>query len=145
MGGTRPDAEGMGGSGSSPISFLGRRLPPWIALRVVVLPPGCRHPYDPEHWRGALVVIEYGSIELELRSDRRVYWPQGYIGMFYRLSLRSLYNGGDRTAVITGASRSKRAEADAAAGTDTSAASSWPLSHPVTSLDRRADPPDARA
>ena len=124
MGGTGPDAGGTGDNAPSHISFLGRRLPPWVELRVVVLPATCRHPYEAEYWRGALVVVEYGSIELELHSGRRVCWPQGYIGMFYRLSLRSVYNGGDRTAVITGVSRSQRAQADPAAGTDTSTASS---------------------
>ena len=124
MGGPRPDAVGTGDDGPPPVSFLGRRLPPWVQLRVVVIPPGCTHAFDPGHWRATLIVVEHGAIELELHGERRVRWSQGYVGTFSGLPLRALYNGGDRTALITGLSRCQRAHANPAAGTDTSTASS---------------------
>jgi hypothetical protein len=115
---------------SRPLSFLGRRLPSWAQLRVVVIPPGCTHPFDPGHWRGALIVVERGTIELELRSGRRLACAQGYIGTLSGLRLRALHNRGDRTAVISAVARSKRTHAQPAPGTDTSTASSCPLGGP---------------
>jgi hypothetical protein len=128
MGEIRPDA--VDDRAPTPVSFLGRRLPPWVELRLVVIPSGCTHPFDPGDWRSALIVVERGPIELELRNGNRVRWPHGYVGTLSGLSLRALHNRGDRAAVITGVSRSTRAQADPAAGTDTSAASSCPLGGP---------------
>jgi hypothetical protein len=130
MGGTRPDAAGADDDASPPLSFLGRRLPPWVALHVVVIPPGSTHAFDPGQWRGALIVVERGTIELELRSGRRVSCGQGYIGTLSGLRLRALHNRGDRTAVISAVSRPPRAHAQPAPGTGTSRASSCPLGGP---------------
>ena len=125
MGGTGPDADA-----SASLSFLGRRLPPWVRLHVVVIPPGCTHPFDPGCWRGALIVVERGSVELEQRSGRCVCCPEGYIGTLSGLSLRALHNRGDRTAVITGVSRATGTHAQPAAGTGARTASSCPLGGP---------------
>ena len=127
MGGSRPGAVGADDDASRPLSFLGRRLPPWVQLHVVVIPPGCTHAFDPGHWRGALIVVERGTIELELRDGQRVPCVQGYIGTLSGLRLRALHNRGDRTAVITGVARATRAQAQPAPGTGTSTASSCPL------------------
>jgi hypothetical protein len=124
MGGTGPDAVGASDDASRRLSFLGRRLPPWVRLHVVVLAPGCTHPFDPGDWRGALIVVERGTIELELRNGRRVSCTQGYVGTLSGLKLRALHNRSDRTAVITGVSRSRHARAQPAPGTDTSTPSS---------------------
>jgi hypothetical protein len=124
MGGIPPEAVGADDGAPTPLSFLGRRLPTWVDLRLVVIPPGCTHPFDPGHWRGALIVVERGTIELELDSGRRFPCAQGYIGTLSGLSLRALHNTGERTAVITGVSRSARRQAQPAAGAGASTASS---------------------
>ena len=126
MGGTGGDAEDRGDDERTPISFLGRRLPEWVQLHVVVIPPGGAHAFDPGCWRGALVIVERGGIELELSNGRRFPCEQGYIGTLSGLSsLRHLHNRGDRTAVIAAVSRaSPHAQPHPAAGTDTSTDSS---------------------
>ena len=124
MGGSRRDAVGASDDESRPVSLLGRRLPPWIELHVVVIPPGCAHRFDPDHWRGALIVVERGAIELELLTGRRLACAQGYIGTLSGMSLRALHNKGDPTAVIAAVSRAPGAQAHPAPGTDTSTASS---------------------
>ena len=132
MGGTGGDAERRDDDARTPISFLGRRLPEWVQLHVVVIPPGGAHAFDPGCWRGALVIVERGAIELELSNGRRFPCSQGYIGTLSGLSsLRHLRNRGDRPAVITAVSRaSPHGQAQPAAGTDTSAESSCPLGGP---------------
>ena len=120
---------GEGGSrdASAPVSFLGRCLPAWVQLHVVVIPPGCAHAVEPGQWRGAMIVVERGTVELELRCGRRLIWAQGYIGTLSGMSPEALHNTGDRPAVITAVSRATRAQAP---GTSTSTASSCPLGRP---------------
>ena len=55
----------------SPLSFLGRRLPPRFARRVVVLAPEHTCIYDDAEWRGAIVVVEHGQVELECLDGSR--------------------------------------------------------------------------
>jgi hypothetical protein len=94
----------------TPVSFLGRRLPRWVQLHLVVLPAGCTHRFEPDQWRGALIVVERGAIELELRCGRRVPCAQGYIGTLSGLTLVALHNPGGRPAVISAVSRAAAAE-----------------------------------
>jgi hypothetical protein len=102
----------MGSTGG--VSFLDRRLPEWVDLRVVVIPPGARHGYEPEAWRGRLIVVERGAIELEFLSGRCLPCGQGYVGILMGLSLRGLCNRHDRTtAVITGVGRQRCRPPDA--------------------------------
>ncbi|HEX5194124.1 MAG TPA: hypothetical protein VFW09_15085 [Solirubrobacteraceae bacterium] len=133
MGANPLDAAGASDD-RTPVSFLGRRLPRWVQLHLLVLPPGCTHPFEPGQWRGALIIVERGAIELELRSGRRVPCAQGYIGTLSGLTLIALHNPGARSAVITGVSRAADAEratqAQPAPGTSTSAASNCPLAGP---------------
>jgi hypothetical protein len=96
----------MGSTGTGAVSFLNRRLPDWVDLRVVVIPPGAAHPYEPTAWRGRLIVVERGTIELEFLDGRRLPCDEGYIGILMGLSLRALCNHHPRTtAVITGVAR----------------------------------------
>lgn len=133
--GANPPEEAAGVSDDrTPVSFLGRRLPQWAQLHIVVLPAGCTHAFEPDHWRGAMIVVERGAIELELRGGRRVPCGQGYIGTLSGLTLVALHNPGGRPAVITGISRAaddeRPAQAQPAPGTSTSTASSCPLAGP---------------
>lgn len=132
MGATPPEVVGPNDDDERHLSFLGRRLPAWVELHVLVLPPGCTHPFDPSHWRGVLIVVERGTIQLELPSGRRLPCTQGYIGTLSGITLRALHNAGTCTAVVTGVSRSPhvRAQRQSAPGTDTSTASSCPLDGP---------------
>ena len=89
----------------APLSFLGRLLPPAFARRVVVLAPGHTRPYDGAEWRGALVVVEHGQIELEGLDGSRRRFGRGDILCLDSLPLRALHNRGRRPAVLAAVSR----------------------------------------
>jgi hypothetical protein len=92
-------------AGRSPLSFLGRRLPPPFERRLVVLAP--EHPwvYDEAEWRGALVVVEHGQIELECLDGSRHRFGRGDVLWLDRLPLRALHNRGHTSAVLVAVSR----------------------------------------
>jgi hypothetical protein len=89
----------------SPLSFLGRRLPPPFERRVVVLAPGYTLVYHDAEWRGAIVVIEHGQIELECLDGGRHCFGRGDILWLDRLPLRALHNRGRTSAVLVAVSR----------------------------------------
>jgi hypothetical protein len=89
-----------------PVTFLDRQLPEWADLRIVVIPPATGHVYEPASWRGRLIVVERGAIELEFVNGHCLPCEQGYVGILMGLSLRALCNRDDvTTAVISGVSR----------------------------------------
>lgn len=87
------------------LPLLGRRLPPAFVRRVVVLAPGHTRVYDEAEWRGALVVLEHGQIELEGLDGSRHSFGRGDILWLERLPLRALHNCGHRPAVLVAISR----------------------------------------
>jgi hypothetical protein len=89
----------------SPLSFLGRRLPPPFERRVVILAPDHTWVYDSTDWRGALVVVEHGQIELECLDGSHHCFDRGDILWLDGLPLRALHNRGDTSAVLVGVSR----------------------------------------
>lgn len=89
----------------SPLSFLRRRLPPLFERRVVVLAPDQTWVYDHAEWRGAIVVVEHGQIELECLDGSRHRFRGGDILWLDRLPLRALHNPGDTSAVLIAVSR----------------------------------------
>jgi glyoxylase-like metal-dependent hydrolase (beta-lactamase superfamily II) len=89
----------------SPLSFLGRRLPPPFERRVVVLAPEHSWVYDDADWRGALVVVEHGQIELECLDGSCHCFGRGDVLCLDGLPLRALHNRGHTSAVLVAVSR----------------------------------------
>jgi hypothetical protein len=89
----------------SPLSFLGRRLPPSLERRVVVLEPGHPWAYDAAEWQGAIVVVEHGQIELECLDGSRHCFGRGAVLWLDRLPLRALHSRGHTSAVLVAVSR----------------------------------------
>lgn len=89
----------------SRLSFLGRRLPPPFERRVVVLAPEHTWVYDDAEWRGAIVVIEHGQIELECLDGSRHYFGRGDVLWLDGLPLRALHNRGRTFVVLVAVSR----------------------------------------
>ena len=89
----------------SPLSFLGRRLPPPFERRVVVLAPDHTWVYNEAEWRGAIVVVEHGQVELECLDGSRHCFGRGDVLWLERLPLRALHNPGHTSAVLVAVSR----------------------------------------
>jgi hypothetical protein len=89
----------------SPLSFLGRRLPPPFQRRVVVLAPDHTWVYHDTEWRGAIVVVERGQIELECLDGSRHCFGRGDMLWLEGLPLRALHNRGHTSAVLIAVSR----------------------------------------
>ena len=87
------------------VSFVGRRLPPEFALRLVTVAPGAVHAYVAAEWRGALVVVEEGEVELECHSGVRHRCARGDVLWLSGLPLRALHNRGPGAAVLSAVSR----------------------------------------
>jgi hypothetical protein len=88
-----------------PVSFLGRPLPPRFELRSVAVAPGGARPFDGAEWRGALVVVERGEIELEFLSAGRRTFARGEVLWLDGLSLRTLRNRSREPAVLVAVRR----------------------------------------
>jgi quercetin dioxygenase-like cupin family protein len=99
------------------LSFLGRRLPSWVEMRVVVVAPGHRLAFDQADWRDAVVVVEGGALDLECLGGRRQRFVRGDLLSLHGMSLRALHNPGHEPAVLAVVSRGT--------GTDESRAG-WP-------------------
>jgi hypothetical protein len=95
------------------LSFLERPLPPAFELRVVVIAPGRERPYDEAEWRGALVVVEQGEIELECVAGGRMGCNSGAVLWLVGLPLRALHNPGPEPAVLAAVARRGPARAAA--------------------------------
>jgi hypothetical protein len=85
------------------LSFIDRPLPPSFELRVVAVAPGHERSYDEAEWRGALVVVERGEIELECLAGNRLSCGVGSVLWLVGLPLRALHNHGPETAAVIGA------------------------------------------
>jgi hypothetical protein len=72
---------------------------------VVTVPPGGRRAHDDAEWRGALVVITQGEIELEMTDDTSCRLARGAVLWLTGLSLRALRNPGATPAVLVGVAR----------------------------------------
>ena len=63
--------------------------------------------YDEEEWRGALVTVESGEVELEMLCGRSAFFQEGDVLWFQGLPLASLRNRGDEPAVLVAATRNR--------------------------------------
>jgi hypothetical protein len=87
------------------LSFLGRPLPPSFELRVVAIAPGQERTYDEAEWRGALVVVEHGQVDLECLAGGRLCCHCGDVLWLAGLPLRALRNRGPEPALLSAVSR----------------------------------------
>ena len=88
------------------LCFLGRPVAPGFQVRLTEIAPGAERPYDACEWRGALVVVERGEIELERLCGRRWRFTRGAILWLAGLPLRALHNPASETAVLAAVSKS---------------------------------------
>jgi hypothetical protein len=96
------------GLSRGPLSFLGGRIEPAFQIRQVVVPPGAQRAFDSAEWRGSLVVVEQGVIELEsLGGDRRTFCSGDVLWL---AGLRLLRNSGTIPAVLSATSRRRDEE-----------------------------------
>ena len=87
------------------ISFVGRRLPSPFELRQLVLAPGATRAYDAAEWRGALVVVEEGAVELECTRGGRRRFLTGAVMYLGGIPLRSIHNADAQPAVLVTVTR----------------------------------------
>ena len=87
------------------LSFLDRPVPAAFEVRMLTLNPGRRHAYVDAEWRGALVVVERGAVELEcLRGARRTF-ECGAVLWLEGLPLRALHNRRPEVAQLAAVTR----------------------------------------
>jgi hypothetical protein len=92
-------------SGGDRHGVVGRPVPPAFALRVVEIAPGRARAYDEDEWRGALVVVEQGVVQLEwLNGGCRRFGPGSTLA-FVGLPLCALRNVGVEPVVLLAVSR----------------------------------------
>ena len=78
---------------------------PSFRTRTVRLPPGEVRPHDEDEWRGALIVVDAGRIELRCSAGGRRSFDAGAVLWFTGLDLVSVRNPGRGEAVFRGISR----------------------------------------
>lgn len=93
------------GDEEEPVSFLDRRLPAAFEPHVFVVAPGGVHAYDGAEWRGAIVLVEHGVIELVFSAGGGRVCETGDVLWLDGLPVRALRNTGDEPAVLVAVSR----------------------------------------
>ena len=73
----------------------------------MALEPGCTLPYQEEEWRDALVTVESGEVELQMKCGRSCFFQAGDLLWFQGLPLARLHNRGDEPTVLVAASRNR--------------------------------------
>lgn len=86
-------------------SFLGRRVPLWFDHRLVKIPVGAAVAYVEDDWRGAIVVVERGVVELEALDGERHCFGDGDLIWLDGVRLRVLRNAGGQPVVLVAISR----------------------------------------
>lgn len=94
--------------GPERLSFLGRQLPSWVELRVVVVAPGHGLAYESADWGDAVVVVEGGELGVEWLGGSCQRFLRGDLLWLSGLPLRELHNPGPETAVLAVVSRRQR-------------------------------------
>jgi hypothetical protein len=87
------------------LPWLRRPLPRGFRRWDVVVEPGTARPYDSAEWRGAIVVVEGGEIDLVWREGRRTRLTSGAVGFLADLPLRELRNPGAVPVVLVAVAR----------------------------------------
>ena len=94
------------------MSFRRRRrliciTPQPFDIRTVALEPGGTLAYDEEEWRGALVTVERGEVELVMSCGRSCFFHEGDLLWLQGLPLARIHNRGDEPTVLVAASRNR--------------------------------------
>jgi hypothetical protein len=89
------------------ISFLGRQCPENFRLSRVILQPRETLECRAADWADALIVVERGELEVELRSGTRAWFGEGAILVLAGLSVRRLRNSGRVPLVLSALSRDR--------------------------------------
>jgi hypothetical protein len=90
------------------VSFVAKRLPSWVRLHLLAIGPGRWRAFDPEEWRGALVVVERGELEFECIDGHCWRRARGDVLFLAGLPLRVLRNDGYEIALLSAVSRAPR-------------------------------------
>jgi hypothetical protein len=91
--------------GHDDLSFLRGPPPRPFERRVFVVAPGTARRYVEDDWRGAVVIVERGELELETRSGVRRRFHRGDVLWLEDLPLRALHNPGANATVLAAVSR----------------------------------------
>lgn len=78
---------------------------PSFRTRTVTLPPGTGRPHDEDEWRGALVVVDAGEIELCCAAGGSRTFGAGSVLWFTGLNLVLVRNPGGTDAVFRAITR----------------------------------------
>jgi hypothetical protein len=89
----------------TPVSFLGRTLPPGTRVRTVILLPAQAVDYRPEDWADTLVVVERGTLELECSRGVRARFGSGSVLTLVAVEPRRLLNSGSTPLVLKALTR----------------------------------------
>ena len=76
-------------------------------IRTVALEPGSTLAYEEEEWRGALVTVESGEVELEMTCGRSCFFQRGDLLWLQGLPLARIHNRGEEPTVLVAASRTR--------------------------------------
>ena len=76
-----------------------------MTFRVVAVAPGSDRPYDEDEWRGALVLVRSGEIQLHGVSGASCSFGRGDLLYLQGVPLRVLHNPGSEPAVLVAVSR----------------------------------------
>jgi hypothetical protein len=100
-----PGPPAGGGAEANLPSFAHRPLSPSFERREVVIAPGGTRAYDESEWRGAIVVVERGQVELAQHGDNRRRFGRGDILYLDGLALHTLHNPGREPTVLIAVAR----------------------------------------
>lgn len=87
------------------MTFVGRRLPGWLDVQLSIIACGEARTFVDAEWRGALVVVERGVLELECTAFQRRHFEEGAVLWLDGLPLRALRNGGDEPTLLSAVRR----------------------------------------
>lgn len=88
-----------------PLRLLGRRVSPTFVVRVVLVAAGRQRTFDERDWRGALIVLERGELEIECERGTRRRFSAGAVLCFTGLPLRVLRQCGSGPALLVSVRR----------------------------------------
>ena len=76
-----------------------------FTIRVVVVAPGGERAYDATEWCDALVEVEHGELDVEMRHGDRCRFGSGVVLWLVGLPITRLHNPGDEPTVLVAVSR----------------------------------------
>ena len=87
------------------LDLLSMSMTSKFEVRVVILEPGCDMILEPAEWRGALVEVNQGLVELELPSGATARFSAGDLVWLNEGRMRALPSDGQVSAVLVAVSR----------------------------------------